>query len=60
MAMVTPPVGMNVWVVSGIAKDVPMEVIFRGVLPFVLVEIFFVIFLIAFPQIVLFLPGLMK
>lgn len=60
MAMVTPPVGMNVWVVYGIAKDVPMEVIFRGVLPFVLVEIFFVILLIAFPQIVLFLPGMMK
>jgi len=60
MAMVTPPVGMNVWVVYGIAKGVPMEVIFKGVLPFVLVEIIFVILLIAFPQIVLFLPELMK
>ena len=60
MAMVTPPVGMNVWVVSGIAKDVPMEVIFKGIVPFVLVEIVFVILLIAFPEIVLFLPELMK
>jgi C4-dicarboxylate transporter DctM subunit len=60
MALVTPPVGMNVWVVSGIAKDVPMEVIFKGVWPFVLVEILFVILLIAFPQIVLFLPALLK
>jgi tripartite ATP-independent transporter DctM subunit len=60
MALVTPPVGMNVWVVSGIAKDVPMEVIFKGVWPFVAVEIIFVILLIAFPQIVLFLPEMLK
>ncbi len=60
MAMVTPPVGMNVWVVSGLAKNVPMEVIFKGIVPFVLVEILFVILLIAFPQIVLFLPEMLK
>ena len=60
MAMVTPPVGMNVWVVSGIAKDVPMEYIFKGIVPFVVVEIVFVILLIAFPEIVLFLPRIMK
>jgi len=60
MAMVTPPVGMNVWVVSGLAKNVPMEVIFKGIVPFVLVEIAFVILLIAFPQIALFLPEMLK
>jgi len=60
MAMITPPVGMNVYVISGIAKDVPMEVIFRGIIPFVVVEILFVILLIAFPQMALFLPGLLK
>jgi tripartite ATP-independent transporter DctM subunit len=60
MAMITPPVGMNVWVVSGIAKNVPMEVIFKGIFPFLLVEIAFVILLIAFPQIALFLPELIK
>jgi TRAP-type C4-dicarboxylate transport system permease large subunit len=60
MAMVTPPVGMNVWVVSGLAKDVPMEVIFKGVVSFVLVEIAFVILLIVYPQIVLFLPEMLK
>jgi tripartite ATP-independent transporter DctM subunit len=60
MALVTPPVGMNVWVVSGIAKDVPMETIFKGIWPFVVVEILFVILLIAFPQIVLFLPEMLK
>jgi tripartite ATP-independent transporter DctM subunit len=60
MAMVTPPVGMNVYVIAGIVKDVPMEVIFKGILPFVIVEVVLVILLIAFPQMALFLPGLMK
>jgi C4-dicarboxylate transporter, DctM subunit len=60
VALVTPPVGMNVWVVSGIAKNVPMEVIFKGVWPFVFVELAFIILLIAFPQIVLFLPQILQ
>jgi len=60
MALVTPPVGMNVYVICGIAKDVPMEHVFKGILPFVLVEFAFLILLIAFPQIALFLPGLLK
>jgi C4-dicarboxylate transporter DctM subunit len=60
IAMITPPIGMNVYVISGVAKDVPMEVIFKGILPFVAVEIAFVVLLIAFPQLALFLPGLMK
>lgn len=60
IAMITPPMGMNVFVISGIAKDVPMEVIFKGILPFVVVEIAFIILIIAFPQIVLFLPGVLR
>ncbi|UCH21568.1 MAG: TRAP transporter large permease [Deltaproteobacteria bacterium] len=59
IAMITPPIGMNVYVIGGVVKDVPMEVIFKGILPFVAVEIAFVIVLIAFPQLALFLPGLM-
>jgi C4-dicarboxylate transporter DctM subunit len=58
MAMITPPVGMNVYVIKGICPDVPINTIFRGVLPFVLVECIFATLLIAFPKIVLFLPGL--
>ncbi len=60
IAMITPPIGMNVYVISGVAKDVPMEVIFKGILPFVVVEIAFVVLLITLPQLALFLPGLMK
>jgi C4-dicarboxylate transporter DctM subunit len=59
MGVITPPVGVNVYVVHGIAKDVPLEVIFKGVAPFVLALLVCVAILLAFPQIVLFLPGLM-
>ena len=59
MAMITPPVGMNVYAISGIAQDVPMHQIFRGIIPFFLVMLCFVIILIIFPQIALFLPNLL-
>jgi C4-dicarboxylate transporter DctM subunit len=59
MGMITPPVGINVYVIKGVAKGVPIEVIFKGVLPFLVAMIVCVIILIAFPQIALFLPNLL-
>jgi tripartite ATP-independent transporter DctM subunit len=59
IGQITPPVGINVYVMKGVAKDVPLETIFKGVLPFVVADICHVLLLIAFPQIVTFLPGLM-
>jgi tripartite ATP-independent transporter DctM subunit len=59
IGMLTPPVGMNIFVVSGVAKDVPLEDIFRGVVPFILAMLVCVIILLAFPQIALFLPHFM-
>jgi len=59
IGVITPPVGINVYVVSGVAKDVPLEVIFKGVLPFLAALIIGTLLLIPFPQIALFLPGLM-
>lgn len=59
MGVLTPPVGMNVYVVHGIAKDVPMSTIFRGVMPFFIMMILCIILLTIFPQIALFLPNLM-
>jgi tripartite ATP-independent transporter DctM subunit len=59
MGVITPPVGMNVYVVHGIAKDVPMFTIFRGTMPFFIVMILCVIIVTIFPQIALFLPDLM-
>jgi len=58
MAMITPPVGMNVYVIAGITRDVPMQTIFKGILPFLFIEAGFVVLLIALPQIVLFLPSI--
>jgi len=60
MGMITPPIGMNVFVIKGVAKDVPLETIFKGILPFLAAMIVCLIILTIFPQIVLFLPSLMK
>jgi C4-dicarboxylate transporter DctM subunit len=60
MGVITPPVGVNVYVVSGVAKDVPLEDIFRGVLPMLAALLLCNLILLFFPQIALFLPGLMR
>jgi len=57
--LITPPVGLNVYVISGVAKDVPLDVIFRGIYPFWFAIIVAIIVLTAFPQLALFLPQLM-
>jgi TRAP-type C4-dicarboxylate transport system permease large subunit len=59
MGVLTPPVGVNVYVVSGVARDIPLHVIFRGVIPLLLAIIFLALILIPFPEIALFLPRLM-
>ncbi|RJR50611.1 MAG: TRAP transporter large permease [Desulfobacteraceae bacterium] len=57
--LITPPVGLNVYTLAGVVKDVPMTTIFRGAYPF-LFAIFIVTFLITvFPSICLYLPSLM-
>jgi len=60
IGVITPPVGINVYVVSGVARDVPLNVIFKGVVPLLIALIIGTLLLIPFPQIALFLPGLMK
>lgn len=60
LGLITPPVGMNVFVINSIARDVSLVTIFRGVMPFVLTDIIRLIMLIAFPTLVLFLPMTMK
>ena len=59
LGLITPPIGMNVFVIKGIAKDVPLESIFRGVLPFVVAQLILIATLVAFPQIALWLPSTM-
>ncbi|MBW1802998.1 MAG: TRAP transporter large permease [Deltaproteobacteria bacterium] len=60
MGAITPPVGINVFIIKGVAKDVSMYTIFRGIFPFLVADILHVILLIAVPQIALFLPALME
>jgi tripartite ATP-independent transporter DctM subunit len=57
MAMITPPVGINVYVISGITRDAPMATVFRGITPFAITMVIFLIILIAFPQVALVLPS---
>jgi TRAP-type C4-dicarboxylate transport system permease large subunit len=57
--LITPPVGLNVYTLAGIAKDVPMAEIFKGAAPFLLSILLALVILTIFPEIVLFLPSLM-
>jgi C4-dicarboxylate transporter DctM subunit len=59
MGVITPPVGINVYVIKGVAPDVPLETIFRGIFPFLVAIIVCIAILIFFPQIALFLPSFM-
>lgn len=58
MGLITPPVGMNVYIVSGVAKDVPLQKIFTGVAPMVVGMVVAVFIVCAFPEVALFLPRL--
>jgi len=58
MGVITPPVGVNVYVIKGIAEDVPLETIFKGILPFLAALVVMIAILILFPQIATFLPNL--
>lgn len=60
LGLITPPVGMNVFIISAQAKDVPMRETFLGVLPFFGAEIVRVAVLIAFPALTLWLPSVLS
>ena len=59
MGLISPPVGVNVFVVKSVAQDVPMGKIFRGIWPFWIAMGICLIILVAFPQIATFLPNTM-
>lgn len=58
MGVITPPVGVNVFVIKGIAPDIPLNQIFRGIMPFLLALVIMTIIITFFPQIATFLPSL--
>jgi tripartite ATP-independent transporter DctM subunit len=59
MGVITPPVGINVYVVHGVEKDVPLFTIFKGILPFLMMLIICIIIVVIFPKIATFLPDIM-
>jgi len=60
LGLITPPVGMNVFVVRAVAKDVQLSTIFAGVLPFVLAMMALLILVVAVPGIATLLPNMMQ
>lgn len=56
LGLITPPVGMNVFVISALARDVPMRQTFLGVMPFFAAELVRVTVIVAFPALTLWLP----
>ncbi|MDR1570999.1 MAG: TRAP transporter large permease [Clostridiales Family XIII bacterium] len=58
IGLITPPVGMCCYVMAGVAKDVPLQSIFRGVLPFMLALVVALCTVIAFPAFATLLPGI--
>jgi len=60
LALITPPVGMNIFVISGVFKDIPSGSIFRAITPFVVVDLIRIVILILVPAVALSLPWLMR
>jgi len=60
MGVITPPVGVNVYVIKGIAPEIPLETIFKGIFPFLGALLINTGILILFPKLALFLPSLTK
>ena len=59
LGLITPPIGINVYVIAGVAPDVPLNTIFRGVLPFIVAILICIALIMAFPQVALFLPSIL-
>jgi len=59
MGSITPPVGMSLFVMRGVAPDIPLGTVVRGIIPFLLADFCHVALLVAIPQLATFLPNLM-
>ncbi len=59
IGMITPPIGINVFVLHGVSKDLPLNTIFRGIIPFFFADIVRLAILVAFPVLSTVLPTLL-
>lgn len=58
IGLITPPMGLNVFILSGVTNQ-PLDLIFKGIVPFFIADILHVVLLVTIPEISLFLPGIM-
>jgi TRAP-type C4-dicarboxylate transport system permease large subunit len=57
IGMIAPPIGLNVFVVHSLTRDIPMKTIYRGILPFFYAELVLLAILLAFPALTMWLPA---
>jgi tripartite ATP-independent transporter DctM subunit len=60
IGLITPPIGLNVFVLQGVAREFPLNVIFRGIFPFLIADIFRLALIVVFPILILWLPSIMS
>ena len=60
IGLIAPPVGLNVFVIGGMARDVPLATIYRGILPFLAAQIVLLVLLTLWPGMALLLPSTMR
>ena len=60
LGAISPPVGLNCFIIQGVSKNIPLGTIYKGALPFVATIVVGIILITIFPQIVLFLPNLLQ
>jgi tripartite ATP-independent transporter DctM subunit len=58
ICLITPPIGLNCYVVNGVRPDIPLQDVFKGITPFFIADVVTVGLLLAFPGIILWLPNL--
>ena len=59
VCLITPPIGLNCYVVAGVRPDIPLQDIFKGITPFFICDLITLALFLAFPQIILWLPNTM-
>ncbi|HAA33970.1 MAG TPA: C4-dicarboxylate ABC transporter permease, partial [Firmicutes bacterium] len=58
--LISPPIGMNLNIIKGVASDVPMSTVFRGVMPFFCALLVLMALVLFIPQIALYLPSVLR
>lgn len=56
VCLVTPPIGLNCFVVASVRRDIPLQTVFRGAMPFVIADFVLIAIFLAFPDVILWLP----